>query len=57
MAEFVPHRRMVWEGKFHMREDFTGLLAPLITRSIPDLTPSFDQFANGPRALAEDRTR
>ncbi len=31
--------------EFAMREAFTGLLAPLITRSIPDLQPSFDEFA------------
>lgn len=30
---------------FSMREAFTGLLAPLITRSIPNLQPSFDEFA------------
>lgn len=41
--------------EFHMREDFTGLMAPLITRSIPDLTPSFEKFADGLRALAEGR--
>lgn len=43
--------------EFHMREQFTGLLAGLIARSIPDLTPSFEQFANGLRALAERGTR
>ncbi len=31
--------------EFTMHEGFTGLLAPLITRSIPDLQPAFDQFA------------
>jgi hypothetical protein len=30
---------------FAMREEFGGLLAPLITRSIPDLQPAFDMFA------------
>lgn len=39
--------------EFHMREEFTGLMAPIIGRSIPDLTPSFEQFAKGLRALAE----
>lgn len=39
--------------EFHMREDYSGLLAPLIVKSIPDLTPSFEQFASGLRALAE----
>jgi hypothetical protein len=28
-----------------MREEFSGLLAPLIARSIPDLQPAFDRFA------------
>ncbi|MGE0592664.1 MAG: SRPBCC family protein [Vicinamibacterales bacterium] len=43
--------------EFHMREEFTGLLAPLIGRSLPDLTPSFEKFASGLQALAEERTR
>ena len=30
---------------FAMREVFSGLLAPLITKSIPNLQPSFDEFA------------
>ena len=33
------------ETHFSMREEFSGLLAPLITKSIPDLQPSFDRFA------------
>jgi len=32
---------------FAMREEFTGLLLPLIWRSMPDLQPSFDTFADG----------
>ena len=39
--------------RFRMREQFTGPLAPLIGRSIPDLKPSFDQFAAGLKARAE----
>jgi hypothetical protein len=31
--------------RFTMREAYSGLLAPLITRSIPDLQPAFEQFA------------
>ena len=31
--------------EFTMREAYTGWLAPLITRSIPDLQPAFDEFA------------
>lgn len=30
---------------FDMREEFTGLLAPLIGMTIPDLQPAFDTFA------------
>ncbi len=36
-----------------VREEFTGLLAPLITRSIPDLTESFQQFVAGLKKRAE----
>ena len=39
--------------RFRLREQFTGPLAPLIGRSIPDLQPSFDQFAAGLKARAE----
>ncbi len=31
--------------EFAMAETFTGLMAPLITQSIPDLQPAFDEFA------------
>ena len=31
--------------EFAMQEDYTGWLAPLITKSIPDLQPAFDEFA------------
>jgi hypothetical protein len=41
------------EVEFAMREEFSGLMAPLITRSIPDLQPSFDQFAADLKARAE----
>jgi hypothetical protein len=39
--------------KFTMREEYVGPLAPLITRSIPDLNPSFMRFANGLKRRAE----
>jgi hypothetical protein len=39
--------------EFAMQEVFTGLLSPLITRSIPDLQPSFDEFAAGLKRRAE----
>ena len=38
---------------FSMSENFTGLLAPLITRSIPDLQPSFDEFSTCLKKHAE----
>jgi hypothetical protein len=33
--------------EFTVREEFTGPLLPLIWRSMPDLGPSFEQFAHG----------
>ena len=39
--------------EFTMREEFTGPLAPLITKSIPDLQPAFDEFAACLKARAE----
>jgi hypothetical protein len=38
---------------FTMREENTGLLLPLIWRSMPDLAPSFSQFAAGLKERAE----
>jgi hypothetical protein len=38
---------------FTMREEFSGLMAPLITPSIPDLQPSFDEFAIALQRRAE----
>lgn len=40
---------------FHMQESYTGLLSGLITRSIPDLGPSFEVFANGLKAASEGK--
>jgi hypothetical protein len=39
--------------RFHMREEFNGPLLPLIWRSMPDMQPSFDQFAAGLKVHAE----
>lgn len=33
--------------EFFMEEEFSGLLLPLIGKSIPDLQPSFEQFMKG----------
>jgi hypothetical protein len=43
------------DGKveFAMQEGFSGLLSPLIERSIPDLQPSFDEFAAALKRRAE----
>jgi len=41
--------------RFHMREEYTGPLLPLVWRSMPDLGPSFEQFALGLKARAEER--
>jgi hypothetical protein len=38
---------------FAMREEYTGPLAPMIFRSIPNLGPSFEQFASGLKRRAE----
>ena len=38
---------------FRMREQFTGPLAGLISRFVPDLTDSFDRFADSLKAAAE----
>ncbi len=37
---------------FSMTEEFTGPLSGLIARTIPDLTGSFDQFADGLKRAA-----
>jgi hypothetical protein len=39
--------------EFSMREQYTGLAAPLICRSIPNLQPAFDQFASDLKRAAE----
>jgi hypothetical protein len=39
--------------RFDMRETYTGPLAGLIVKSIPDLGPSFTRFANGLKRRVE----
>lgn len=41
------------EVEFDMREQFTGLMAPVIGKSIPDLQPAFDEFAAALKKRAE----
>ena len=38
---------------FHMAEVFTGLMSGMITKSMPDLTPSFTKFAQTLKTTAE----
>jgi hypothetical protein len=38
---------------FQMSETYSGLLSGLITKSIPDLGPSFEKFADGITAATE----
>jgi hypothetical protein len=39
--------------RFSVREEYTGPLLGLMWRSMPDLQPSFNQFANGLKQRAE----
>jgi hypothetical protein len=39
--------------EFAMREVFSGVLSPLIEKSIPDLKPAFDEFAAALKRRAE----
>lgn len=41
--------------EFEMREVYSGLLAPLIGKSIPDLQPAFDEFAAALKKRVEAR--
>ncbi len=39
--------------EFYMAEVYKGLMLPLIWRSMPDMQPSFEQFADGLKHLVE----
>lgn len=41
--------------RFTLREEFTGLLLPLIGKSLPNLTPVFEEFAADLKSRAESR--
>jgi len=41
--------------RFEMQETFSGLMAGLITKSIPDLGPSFEKFAKTLKEKAENK--
>lgn len=40
---------------FAMREDFSGVMLPLIKSSLPDFRPSFEQFASDLKQAAENK--
>jgi hypothetical protein len=39
--------------RLRMREEYTGIMVPLMWKSMPDLQPSFDQFVNGLKQKVE----
>lgn len=39
--------------RFTMEEVFSGLMEPMISKSIPDMSDSFEQFADGLKRAAE----
>lgn len=41
--------------RYSMREEYTGLLLPLIWKSMPDLEQSFRQWAAGLKSHAEEK--
>jgi hypothetical protein len=41
------------QSRFTMQEVYTGPLAPLITKSIPDMTENFNEFADAVLQAAE----
>lgn len=41
------------QTEFSMVEEFSGPLAPLITKAIPDMTDSFNQWADGLKKASE----
>lgn len=41
------------QARFQMREEYSGPLLPLVWRSMPDLGPSFEQFARGLKQRVE----
>lgn len=41
--------------EFSMREEYSGPMAGMIVKSIPDLQPSFEKFAAGLKAKAEGK--
>ena len=42
-------------SEFHMEEIYSGLMAPMITRAIPDQTDAFEKFGDSVKSEAERR--
>ena len=53
VREFLIESAGSGKVRFRMRETYSGLLASLITKSIPDLQPAFVQFAADLKAHVE----
>lgn len=43
--------------EFHMREEFSGLMLPMIKGSLPDFAPVFETYAEDLRRAAEARAK
>lgn len=43
--------------RFSMREEFSGLMVPMIFPSMPNLQPAFDEFASSLKKKAETASR
>ena len=56
VTEMTPPNRMVW-GDSMPWAWLSGPLSGLIVRTIPDMTDSFDQFADGLKTAAEATPR
>jgi hypothetical protein len=54
---FVLRRMDEATTRFTVREEYTGPLLGVMWRSMPDLGPSFAQFARGLKVEAERATR
>ena len=52
---FTLTPRQNGDVEFSMREEYTGPMAPLIGRSIPNLQPAFDEFASDLKRAAEGK--
>lgn len=59
MREIHADPQIIWDLDgpigFSMKEVLSGLLEPMISKSIPDMTDSFEQFADGLKRTAESR--